>query len=111
MESNYITKIGYKFTSDYDDELWTIRKDGTISKYVYNAYGSDEKEDILDPEETSRLFFTIVQCIENADNVSENLHGDVEIFYKDGSVQKILSTISDGNTSIRELIEGCVLTA
>ena len=62
-------------------------------------------------EVASIIRYALSKCIENADNVSENLHGDVEIFYKDGSVQKILSTISDGNTSIRELIEGCVLTA
>ncbi len=111
MENNYITKIRYQFTSEDSDELWTIRNDGTISKYVYDVYGTDEKEDVLDPEETSRLFFDIFQCIENADNVSENAHGDVAIFYRDGSVQKILSTISDGNASIRELIEDCVLTA
>lgn len=110
MGKNRIVKIRYQFSVGDKDEVWIIRDNGNISMCRYRECCDEYVEEFFNAKEIRNLFEHVLKCMENTNESLENEDGNVAIFYQDGSIIKICSSLDDGTESIRDIIEGHILS-
>ncbi len=111
MDKNKIVKVRYQFSIGDRDEVWSIKADGSVSVCKYKENSAEMVEDFYNVDDIGKMFSHILKCIENSKDRLEREDGNVAIFYKDGSILKICSSLDDGNESIRDIIESHILNA